>query len=151
MNTVVIKTELKEVKTRRPKTHKIVPGCQSFKVMAVSTTILSQHKTFKKPQSIVKRKRISVTPSAIIQNMVYSPSIAAENIGVSISTLRRRYAEFNCGSHWPITEQECVKMPKQPKNKGALTTIIQNFEREETKLDPLTISMLTCAFKQHQL
>ncbi|KAL0486160.1 hypothetical protein AKO1_001847 [Acrasis kona] len=105
------------------------------------------------------RKRLFVPVSSIISNMIYSPSIAADKIGISTSTLRRRFAEFDCGVGWPITELEWEEMNKDKtnstKDKKSIQSIIHHQTDKSTgdpcHLDNLTMIVLHCAFKQHNL
>ncbi|KAL0487313.1 chloride channel protein D [Acrasis kona] len=141
------------------KTRKALPNCFTFRLS--SSTMLSaalsedQSKNILKPNNngVTKKKRLSVPPELIICNMIFSPSVAAERMGVSKSTLRRRFAEFDVGQHWPITEQEFEKKRSLlfKENKGGMEDIINQTYCDTKDLDDLTITILQCAFKQHQL
>jgi hypothetical protein len=84
--------------------------------------------------------------------MTYSLSTAAERIGVSVSTLRRRYAELECGNQWPVTKLEYENLPMAPKvRKGEVSLILNGKNaRNCSSVDDVTLAVLNAAFKQHE-
>jgi hypothetical protein len=142
-------TEAQIIKRKRGER---IPNVFSFKM----------HKTQRKEAGFVdytniksknlfrERKKLVIPVETIIQNLVYPPSVAAENIGISISTLRRRFAEFRLEGHsWPITELEFENKRKDNRevNKGSLQDVINSTSTDCCTLDSFTEIILKCAFK----
>ncbi len=125
--------------------------CFSFRIQAPSTCkggIKSKKTSFQK-----SKKKILVPTATIISAMIYSPSVAADRIGISVSTLRRRFAEFECSGGWPITEMEFAEQAckqKAQRSKSSIKEITNNENTRNCKsLDTFTTTILQCAFKQH--
>jgi hypothetical protein len=109
-----------------------------------------QHKVEVPKSGIQKeRKKLLITPDMIIKNLVYPPSVASENLGISVSTLRRRFAEFNCGQAWPTSELHNFDKNIDQKNKGSLWAVVNDSPKDCCVVDNLTEVILACAFRAH--
>lgn len=100
--------------------------------------------------------------------MTLPQSIAAEKLGVSISTLKRRYYELEWG-RWPsnsssqsdLNESESESdgeksmdssssdtSSQSTEDKADLSFVLNDNEVSPKELDPTSLKVLQCAFKQ---
>lgn len=102
-----------------------------------------------------KTTKIRLPIHNIIRTMTMPQPMAAKKLGVSISTLKRRYYELKMG-RWPVSninstlyfEEEEVKCEHKPK----LGTILNKFDLEDQKaIDTITEAVLMIAFKAQEL
>jgi hypothetical protein len=100
-----------------------------------------------------KKNKIIIPIPALISLMTLPQPTAAKKLGVSISTLKRRFYELSWG-RWPVSsvgEEEPEIFDCTVKTKS-IDAIINKTNSEDTvSLDPLTVTVLQCAFKQQFL
>jgi hypothetical protein len=77
--------------------------------------------------------------------MSYRQDIAAEMLGVSISTLKRRYYEFGIG-RWPIDSTTYIRHESPSSGKGNISTIINDYNIDEKFIDKITLCVLLATF-----
>jgi hypothetical protein len=103
-----------------------------------------------------KANKIKIPFHDIVRFLNVPQNIVAEKLGCSISTLKRRYYELQCGQRWPINSAnsdtgkeflESLKLSNEEKSK--IKTILNQHEVESDFVDPLTMKVLQCAFVQN--
>ncbi len=102
-----------------------------------------------------RRKRMVEIPAhRIVSHLVFPASFAAKRLGVSVSTLKRRLVELDCGSgRWPVGETQ--SFPKgfiqTNRTRVVIKDLLNPCDNEDgTKhLTDVTESVLRCAFRQH--
>lgn len=87
------------------------------------------------------KSRITITDDQLKAMFIYSQPEAAKRLGVSLSTLKRRFYELaGKGKRWPF--QELKKIEK----KRSVRYIINDINQPEKMLDPYTIFVLNQTF-----
>jgi hypothetical protein len=108
----------------------------------------------KSKKGICKKNKISLPVSKIVQYMTLPQPLAAKIMGVSISTLKRRYYECSFG-RWPINSangefgeefERAHELPNEEKLR--LRNIVNTTDADPMILDTLTAKVLKCAFTQ---
>src|SRR3989338_3125777 len=96
---------------------------------------------------IMKRKNkkssyIKIPVHDIVRVMTLPQPIAAQTLGVSISTLKRRFYELQFG-RWPNIELDAQSVPTQKPKKG-LNALLNEHQDEEANIDNITMKVLHC-------
>ncbi|KAL0490423.1 transposase [Acrasis kona] len=100
-----------------------------------------------------KRKRIIDTPNhQIVCNLVLPPAKAAQKLGMSVSTLKRRFSEIDEEGTWPTSHSKDDspiedKITKFGTNSLSICKILNSKQKSIKQLDEITQSVLRCAFK----
>jgi hypothetical protein len=110
----------------------------------------------KKKRGISKKNKITLPSWKIVQYMTLPQPLASELMGVSISTLKRRYYALNYG-RWPINSsngevvlEEYTKSKKmKAEDKLNIRNLVHKENNDPTTIDPLTAKVLQCAFNQN--
>lgn len=104
-----------------------------------------------------KKNKIKIPICHIISLMTIPQRIAADLLGVSISTLKRRYYELEIG-RWPVNSGNSIdeeNVHEYRKNQivrqlnPSLYDIINEKDYDANYIDPVTTKVLNCAFKQY--
>ncbi|EFC41902.1 predicted protein [Naegleria gruberi] len=113
-------------------------------------TSSSTHKSKYTPDS-KKKSKIKIPVFELIRVMALPQSTAANCLGVSLSTLKRRYYELGIG-RWPgqcgsITQDIDLDVPTSEKSKLSYLLNDENLDSARD-LDQVTLSILNFTFKQ---
>jgi hypothetical protein len=122
--------------------------------IAVALLELSNHR-HNKSQISKKHEnsnKIKLGRYDILRVLMYPQPVAAKELGVSISTLKRRYYELGM-TRWPVANavyESDAEMPARKtkqSNKLELSFILNKKNTEpRTRLDAITNKMLQCVF-----
>lgn len=124
----------------------------------------SQRKTSEKPtmsnkrpgNRVEKRSKIKIPEWKIVQMMVYQQDIAAEKIGVSISTLKRRFYELSNHGRWSNNTLTCdhpeyvyepLLLPKSGKRAKLIANVVNKEEEDVNHIASEEMKILNRAFK----
>ncbi len=120
------------------------------------STGISRSRVNKQP----KKNKIIIPVTQLISLMTLPQPTAARKLGVSISTLKRRFYELSWG-RWPVSSSGDEESPTSDStpdeiidepSKVTIDALIHKTNSQDTvSLDPLTVTVLSCAFKQQFL
>lgn len=104
-----------------------------------------------------KANKIKIPVHDIIRYMTIPQPMAAEQLGVSISTLKRRYYELDWG-RWPINsangdengEGFLTSKSLSSAEKLKIANIVNEKDVDEATVDPLTMKILQCVFQNEE-
>jgi hypothetical protein len=124
--------------------------CESKKLVRS----VKKSKTKKSTTKKTKSNKIKIPVYDIIRHMTIPQPMAAEQLGVSISTLKRRYYELDWG-RWPINSANGDENEKEfiasknlsSQDKLKIENIINERNTDEAIIDPLTMKILNCTFQ----
>lgn len=91
-----------------------------------------------------KKNKIDIPTYEIIRCLCLKQDIAADKLGVSISTLKRRYYELKLG-RWPIDSSHQPDSPCS-KNKEDVSFVLNKFNEDEIYIDANTCRILRIVF-----
>ncbi|KAF0974633.1 hypothetical protein FDP41_006107 [Naegleria fowleri] len=129
--------------------------------------IKKQHKTSKVSSSYSSKSKISLKASDLIRVMALPQSMAAKELGVSLSTLKRRFYDLKMG-RWPglanptgyshycsslTSDSTSVNSNDSSSSnlsrKAELSYIMNPTNLDESYLDQIALAVLNISFKQH--
>jgi hypothetical protein len=86
-------------------------------------------------------KKVKLTKELLEAHFMYSQEEAAVRLGVSLSTLKRKFRSLKIGKRWPFQEK------RQRERKRSISFILNTIEPTSSKrLDYRTINALAKAF-----
>jgi hypothetical protein len=100
--------------------------------------------------------KIDIPVDSILTMMIFPQYVAADLLGVSVSTLKRRYYQLNNG-RWPNYREkksldqidETLSNRLKERKKLKVDDIISKYNIDEKKIDKKTSKIISLAFKKH--
>ena len=118
-------------------------------------------KKISKSSKLCKKSKISISVSDLIRVMPLPQTVAAQKLGVSLSTLKRRFYELGMG-RWPGLATSCTQQHftdhiseeshdsyTDSSVKGSLSYVLNGSDIDSTHLDQITLAVLNFTFKQY--
>jgi hypothetical protein len=126
---------------------------------ALAIASLSPKKTHKKRNAGIskpKKNKITIPIHDIVRFMTVPQPLVAKKLGVSISTLKRRYYELHFG-RWPInssngdvsSEEYSREQMLTHQEKVQISNMVNEEAHDEKFIDPLSSKVLQLAFLVH--
>ena len=93
----------------------------------------------------VKKNKIYIPLHEIIRYMCIRQDIAAEKLGVSISTLKRRYYELRVG-RWPV-DSSCEMIDDSSMDRTKISTLLNETHVDAREIDTASLRIIFAAFE----
>lgn len=106
---------------------------------------ISKQAKMKKMIAPISTKKNELTKEEIAKYFSYSQSTAAKMLGISVSTLKRRYYAMNLGK-WPYQYAKGMDGESTPRSDGGLDTILNKSPVDEKHLTKNVEKQLLDAF-----
>ncbi len=133
----------------------VSPETTSTTIKEFSNCLVTEKYVDYSNKNAKRRKRMVEIPAhKIVSHLIFPASFAAKRLGVSVSTLKRRLVELDCGSgRWPVGETQPFPrgIIKTNRKRVIMKDLLNEMQKEEEvkQLTDVTESVLRCAFRQH--